>query len=214
MNRSSDYRAYIRYKIAILNQEIGLIRPLVVAHPPTVGAFYEAVLKQFLGDFVPNKFKIGTGFIMDIDANKMSRQVDILVYKDDNFPPIYRGQDVVIVESSSVYAAIEVKADINLTNMKKSRENLKSVQDVTYKGHTKWYLIGINARIKTEKLLAYRREFLGDSDGLLVLNRHYVEGDKLLQTDQATPTEVFLNNFLCGLMNSTVSPLPKPIPYR
>jgi len=210
-----NYKLYIRQKIEILNKEVRLIKPLVTAHPPTIGAFYETILKKFFQDFVPNKYKIGTGFIMDIENNNMSRQVDILVFQGDDFPPIYQHENVVIVESSTVYAAIEVKADINLESIQIAKENMESVKAITYP-ITNWYLIGINSKNKMKTILKHKKEYLGNCAGLLVLDEYYIEGDKIFPNDKedSPATEVFLNNFLYQLTHPTKRPKPKLIEYK
>jgi hypothetical protein len=213
--KKPNYKNYIRQKIGILNQEKNLINQLVRAHPLTIGTFYETIFKKFFKDFVPNKYKIGTGFVIDIENNTLSRQIDILVYMDDNFRPIYQHEDVVIVESSTVYAAIEVKADIDLRNIKIAKENMESVKEITYP-FTNWYLIGIKSRNKKETILKHKREYLGDCDGLLVLDRYYIEGNVFLNDKVPTSntTEIFLNNFLYRLMHSTARPQHRIVEYR
>jgi hypothetical protein len=215
MNRRiPDYKKYIRQKIEILKQEAKLIKPLVTAHPPTVGAFYEMILRKFLKDFVPNKYKISTGFVVDIEPNNLSRQIDILIYENDTFPPIYQHEDLVIVESSAVYAAIEVKGQINSGAITLAKENMETFKKVTYP-FTNWYLIVIDRANRKETILRYYND-LGNCHGLLVLDKYYIEGGKLFPNDEeATPaTEVFLNNFLYHLTHPTLRPQPKIVEYR
>jgi len=216
MNRRiPDYKKYIRQKIEILKQEANLIKPLVTAHPPTIGAFYEMILKKFVRDFVPNKYKIGTGFVMDIENKRLSRQIDILIYENDAFPPIYQHEDLVIVESSAVYAAIEVKAHANKDTIKMAKENMQRFKEVTYP-FTNWYLIVINRTNKKETILRYYNDYLCNCQGLLVFDKYYIEGGKVFPNNkEATPaTEVFLNNFLFHLTHPTLRPKPKIVEYR
>jgi len=213
--RTPDYKKYVRQKIEILKQKTNLIRPLVTAHPSTVGVFYEMILKKFVRDFLPNRYKVGTGFVMDIENNSLSRQIDILIYEDDAFAPIYQDEDFLIVESCAVSAAIEVKASIDSKTVKDAKKNMESFREVTYP-FAYWYLIGINRTNEKQTLLRYYED-LGKCQGLLVLDEYYIEGGKVFpKNKEATPaTEVFLNNLLYRLiMYPTERPRPEIVEYR
>jgi hypothetical protein len=99
---------------------------LFTTHGPTLGSFREARLRQFLGEHVPGRFSVSSGFISlhDPDGSDIrddsSRQIDCLVYDGDQYAPVLATNDFVIVEPAAVAAAIEVKSSLTLTKDFKS----------------------------------------------------------------------------------------------
>ena len=95
------------------------------------GRYKEAVLKNILSKFLPKKYSMATGFV--INKNKeISTQIDILIY-DNAFPVLFSEGDFVVVLADSVKAIIEVKSSIQNTTdlieiIKKSEENGKKIR--------------------------------------------------------------------------------------
>ena len=78
------------------------------------GRYKEEKLKSILRNRLPNNLSVGTGFILNqitTRENIVSKQIDILVY-ENNQAPIFTEGDFVIVTQSSVKAIIEVKSKI------------------------------------------------------------------------------------------------------
>jgi hypothetical protein len=121
----------------------------------------------------------------------------------------------VIIESSAVYAAIEVKAYANKGTIKIAKENMERFKKVTYP-FTNWYLIVINRTNKKETILRYYNDYLVHCQGLLVLDKYYIEGGKVFPNNkEATPaTEVFLNNLLFHLTHPTLRLKPEIVEYK
>jgi hypothetical protein len=102
---------------------------LLINHWGEDGRYQEAVLKSVIGRFLPEKYKIVSGFVIKQTPNRgeheASKQIDIIVYNTD-FPVLFKEGDFSIVTADSVEAIIEVKA--NLKNqgvanvMRKSNE--------------------------------------------------------------------------------------------
>jgi hypothetical protein len=81
-----------------------------IAHPGENGRAREEIIRRFLRRFVPRGLGIDTGFVVDIHGD-LSRQVDIVVYRNDYHPVLeIGGLKHFVVES--VVAAIEIKASI------------------------------------------------------------------------------------------------------
>ena len=215
MVKQINYKEYINRKSAMLREEIRIIKPLVPAHPPTLGAFYEAVLRKFIKGFVPGEYKIGTGFVIDVDSGKSSRQIDIMVYKDDIYPPIYQDENFVIVERGMVYAGIEVKADIDTKSLNAAKENRASFKELVY-DFTPWYLIVVNSKHNLRSYLR-AKERVGNPTRLFVLDKYYFEESDKVFPNAGQPisaTEVFLTNFMHSLIYQTVRPIPKVKEYK
>jgi hypothetical protein len=99
------------------------------------GRYKEAILRNVIKRFLPQNFKIGTGFIIkrrendneinryDIDS---SRQIDILIF-DATRPILFSKGDFYIVTPNSVRAIIEVKTNIENQNLTKIIERMNEI---------------------------------------------------------------------------------------
>lgn len=95
------------------------------------GQFKESVLKNIISRFLPKKYSIGTGFV--INSNKeITKQIDIIIY-DDSSPILFKEGDLVIVLATTVKAIIEVKSYIRSPSIFKKiikicEENAKIIE--------------------------------------------------------------------------------------
>lgn len=102
----------------------------LVNHWGEDGRHQEAVIKTMIKRFLPEKYKIGSGFIVrqtnQQGNHEPSKQIDLIIY-DTSFPVLFKDNDFVILTPDSVLGIIEVKA--NATNqglqaiVKKANEN-------------------------------------------------------------------------------------------
>ncbi|MDI5986270.1 hypothetical protein QLQ85_15865 [Halomonas sp. M4R5S39] len=90
----------------------------VIKHAPTVGTFYENLVRNTLREFAPTNNKVGTGFVYDSSRDKHGKQIDVLVYDDSDRSVVYRCDDFVVINPGSTISAIEVKKTLNSTNLK------------------------------------------------------------------------------------------------
>lgn len=167
--KEPNLEAFIDQKTTVLREELRLISSLIKDHEPSVGTFYETVLKKFLQEFLPKKVKVGAGFLFDIGNNSMSRQMDIIVYEDYHVPPIYQHQDFVVVDYNTVKAVIEVKATIDSKRMGEASENLASAMAMLPAGKN-WFLVGIRSKLGQKTISKRLKDSLDDCSGVLVLN--------------------------------------------
>lgn len=81
-------------------------------HPGEKGAEVEEVLKDFLNQHLPQRFRAGSGKVIDV-ANSLSLQQDVIVY-DALSSPLYRYADrMQIVPMDAVAAVVEVKSTLD-----------------------------------------------------------------------------------------------------
>lgn len=78
------------------------------------GRHQEAVIKMMIQRFLPEKYRIGTGFVVE-KANyqrnhSASKQIDLIIY-DISYPILFKENDFVILTADSVVGIIEVKAN-------------------------------------------------------------------------------------------------------
>jgi hypothetical protein len=89
----------------------------LVNHWGEDGRHHEAVIKTMIQRFLPERFKIGSGFIIrqtrERGGHETSKQIDLIIY-DNSYPILFRDNDFVILTADSVLGIIEVKA--NATN--------------------------------------------------------------------------------------------------
>lgn len=79
------------------------------------GRYKEVILKNVLRRFLPQKYRIGTGFVVkrqniNVD-HKTSKQIDLIVY-DTSFPSLFSEGDFVIIPPEAVKGIIEVKTNL------------------------------------------------------------------------------------------------------
>ncbi|SMG51635.1 DUF6602 domain-containing protein [Sphingobacterium psychroaquaticum] len=85
---------------------------LLVSHGQTVGNYREFILRDLLRKYLPSMFSVATGFI-----EGFSRQLDIIIYDSLNFSPTFSEGDLVVIQQEAVRAVIEVKTNLNATNL-------------------------------------------------------------------------------------------------
>lgn len=87
----------------------------LISHWGEDGRYKEAILKNIIRRFLPEKYSIATGFVIKQTDNRgehlSSKQIDLIVY-DDASPVLFKEGDFVILTADSVRAIIEVKANI------------------------------------------------------------------------------------------------------
>lgn len=88
------------------------IRQFIKHHNPSIGAFNEEILRNFLRDFLPKWVSVSQGFVLDRSGN-ISNQIDILIYNSTFYAPLYSVNNLVVLPPESVFIAIEVKTRIN-----------------------------------------------------------------------------------------------------
>lgn len=90
----------------------------LITHNPTIGTFYEDLLRNTLSEFAPKNNIIGTGFVYDSEMETHSKQIDILIYDDSDRSVLYRNGEFVIVYPGSVLSVTEVKKTIGTSELK------------------------------------------------------------------------------------------------
>lgn len=79
----------------------------LIGHGPTVGGQREELLRALLERHVPQRFHVATGFTEGSD-----RQIDILIYDQLEYAPLFRAGNLVVVPFEAVRAVIEVKSNL------------------------------------------------------------------------------------------------------
>lgn len=90
----------------------------IITHAPTIGSFYENLLRATIKEYAPTNNKVGTGFVFDSSRNKHGKQIDVLIYDDSDRSVVYRSDEFVVINPGSVISAIEVKKTLNPSILK------------------------------------------------------------------------------------------------
>lgn len=87
----------------------------LITHWGEDGRYKEAVLKNIIRRFLPEKYIIGTGFVVKQTQNRgehlSSKQIDLIIY-DDASPVLFKEGDFVILTPDAVRGIIEIKANL------------------------------------------------------------------------------------------------------
>jgi Domain of unknown function (DUF6602) len=102
------------------------------------GIFRESLLKTFLLQILPKSLAVDTGFVYGFEQLPNSKQIDILIWDESKYSPIYRTSDFVIIPPESVVAVIEVKSNLGTNDIKTGLENLLSVVRLDVEFREKW----------------------------------------------------------------------------
>ena len=112
---------YIEYQKSISNELIAVkdrvYNIIGDSHWGEVGRYKEIILTDVIKRHLPSGVSIGNGFI--VNGDKVSTQIDILIYKS-YMPILFKKDEFVIVPAESVLGVIEVKSSLNTTQAKEA----------------------------------------------------------------------------------------------
>ena len=117
------------YYQGILQQvrsEVDLINSLF-KHQGIKGEGNEAALRELLRRFIPKKYGVGTGVIIDKEGN-CSQQCDIIVYDTFHYPSLLSLTAVHLFPVDIVYAIIQVKTTLTKVRSEEALDNIASVR--------------------------------------------------------------------------------------
>jgi hypothetical protein len=84
-----------------------------VKHNLLSGTANESILREFLASHVPTDYAVEQGFICNpFEENAISKQCDILIYDQANWPSVYADGPVKIVFPDAARLVIEVKTSL------------------------------------------------------------------------------------------------------
>lgn len=100
-----------------------------IQHPSEMGAAREELLKTYLSQFLPIKYTVGNGIIVDSNESR-SKQQDFIIYDAFSSPLMLKMQSLQIIPVESVYCTIEIKSTLTEDELKKCVNNIKSVRQL------------------------------------------------------------------------------------
>jgi hypothetical protein len=98
-----------------------------IKHQPTKGrAREQTIIENFLGQFLPSRYGVSSGVIIDAE-NTQSRSQDLIIYDQTNTPILHDLTADKLFFPESVLATIEVKSTLTARELEKAVINTASV---------------------------------------------------------------------------------------
>lgn len=114
----SDYMSDVAQEMA---QTSEMVRRDFASHHLSAGENREDIVRKFLSDHLPSRFGIDSGLVIS-SGGVFSNQADLLVVDEQNNPPLYAGYRHRLWPVESVYALIEVKAQLTPAELRDAIE--------------------------------------------------------------------------------------------
>ncbi|HEY3311471.1 MAG TPA: DUF6602 domain-containing protein [Anaerolineales bacterium] len=101
-----------------------------ILHYGERGGERETALNHFLELYLPKKYTISSGEIVDIDG-KVSHQSDIIIYDSSKCPLLLAGENYRVFPCEPVLAVIEVKSTLTKAELVDAAEKISAAKDLT-----------------------------------------------------------------------------------
>lgn len=100
-------------------------------HQGLKGNGNEAILRELLQKYLPRKYGVGSGVVVDHLGNQ-SKQCDLIIYDAVQYPALLSLSNVHFFPVETVYATIEVKTTLNSREAQKALDNIASVRSLDF----------------------------------------------------------------------------------
>lgn len=150
------------------------IRSFVPNHNLTSGTANETILRWFINEFLPKKYVAGQGFICDPVSpdGLVSRQCDILIFDQVDYPLVHNEGDVKVVWPQSTRLVIEVKTNLTKDELQKGLINIKSAKAVNERTPVRigGIIFAFQSKLTNEIILDFVQEFRHKNSSSLAPN--------------------------------------------
>jgi hypothetical protein len=99
----------------------------VIEHSGVKGSEAEKLVRKFLNDHLPGRFRAGSGFIVD-HKGAASPQTDVVIYDALNCPVYRLSDDGSVFPSDNVAAVVEVKSTLDKAELQDAWEKIALVK--------------------------------------------------------------------------------------
>lgn len=123
-----NFDEYWRLRMDAASRKLEAARE-IISHPGTRGSLAEHFLRDLIRDFIPQRYGIGTGFVVR-KGGPSSLQIDVLVYDQLSSSPLYKDGELVVLTAGSAKVAIEVKSQLNSDEIPRAYTNIASVKSI------------------------------------------------------------------------------------
>lgn len=101
----------------------------IILHPGAKGEESELDWKEWLGTYLPKRYRVDKAFVIDSRGNQ-SKQIDIVIYDQQYTPFVFHGKGAIYIPAESVYAVLEVKQSLNSEYLQYAAESAESVRQL------------------------------------------------------------------------------------
>jgi hypothetical protein len=140
---------------------------VLATHKGLRGSHREHACRVFLEDFLPKRYSVGRGILFD-DFGHMSKEADIVIWDDQNFPRLNEGGHTLFFVNS-VRCAIGVKTKWSTARWAETLAESKSVRDLVPHIHE---LDGVHHRLQRLEHQVAALTAGGTLEGLLLFQHH------------------------------------------
>jgi len=106
-----------------------------INHNGVKGTVREESLRDFLIQYLPKKYSVGTGVIVN-ERGTQSKQQDIFIYDSFNSPVLFNTDSIRYMPIESIYSTIEVKSTLAKKDLEQAVENIQSVKRLVFKHYS------------------------------------------------------------------------------
>lgn len=152
-------------------------------HNPTIGTFREDIIKYFLRPYLPEAYSLASGQIFD-SLDNMSKQIDVIIYDELFSPILFKGKTNSLIPFEAMYGTIEVKSNLNTSELSTSIENIKSVRSLSRKQTTAAHLLPHHGSFISEKpgnIIQYNKDSHNNPFNV-IFGFDGIKSDKCLET--------------------------------
>lgn len=190
---------------------------IAVTQPGLRGASFEEILRTFLVKYLPQSLDISSGVLVDT-SGRISRQIDVIISDKANTPIFYESGDMRVIPVECVYAVIEVKAFVDLDELKTIFQNMLSIRNLKKTAYFK----RSSPILEYEKLYGQEWDiwpinyyvFAYDSIELMTLAQHINEKHKAERFPEFSRIDtvcVLDKGVICNQSaDGKIDPLPQP----
>jgi hypothetical protein len=103
-----------------------------VRHSVGKGSLREDAFKNFLKEYLPQRYAIGSGEVISPE-NKVSGQLDAIIYDPQQCPAFIKSTSHAIYPIESVYGAISIKSHLDSSELEDAYKNIASLKTILRK---------------------------------------------------------------------------------
>lgn len=164
----------------------------IIGHGGVVGSYREDLLRILIQRHIPQRFHAATGFI---EGNP--KQLDIVIYDQIDYAPLFRADDLVVVPSEAVRAIIEVKSNLTTNELKEALDHLLQARPLALNGPPVFTgIIGYKGAQESSLLAAFKEFHSFDDDG-------FAENQVVMMDDMITAICVLKDCILLPMYSSS-----------
>ncbi len=100
-----------------------------ISHAPTRGGGHESIWGEWLRKYLPQRYSVSPGFIIDSKGNQ-SLQQDLIVFDRQYSPLLLNKDEVLFIPAEAVYAVIEVKSNLTPAELRDALKKISSAKEL------------------------------------------------------------------------------------